>query len=56
MHNLVILMERKEMDKSKKYNSKLKDAIEDEGLKNQIAIIKVLLETAVNDKLKTLEV
>ena len=32
----------------------LKDAIEDEGLKNQIAIIKVLLETAVNNKLKTL--
>ena len=34
----------------------LNNTIEDEGLKNQIAVSKVLLDAAINDKLKTLSV
>jgi len=40
--------------KAKAIIKELKGTIEDEGLKNQIAISKVLLEAAVNNKLKTL--
>lgn len=42
--------------KAKAIIKELKGTIEDEGLKNQIAISKVLLEAAVNNKLKTLAV